>query len=232
MVYALIFASGIGSRMGFETPKQFIQINNKPILVYTLEVFNKAPVIDKILIVTLSEYISVVKKYISEYNLTKVMDVISGGKTAMESQFIGLNYLKVISKAKDLIYIHDGVRPFIDENTINQCHNTALAHGNAITISPATETVSLLDNNNQIERIIPRQKCIIARAPQVFLLNDIFDAHIKVGDGRNKFVDSASLMMNQNIKLNIVEGPAENIKITTQYDLILCELWMNKNEKE
>lgn len=231
MNYALIFAGGVGSRMGSELPKQFIVVKGKPIIVHTLDVFNKSKVIDKIVVVTLKQYIDVVKSFVNKYKLNKVVDVIPGGITAMESQFNGLNYLKTVFKENGIVFIHDGVRPFITEELLEKCLEITQSMGNAITVFPATETVSVLDRDNQIKKILPRQKCILARAPQVFFLDDIYNAHLKSGNKRNEFVDSASLMMDQEIKLNVVEGPSENIKITTQYDLILCELWMNKYEK-
>jgi len=232
MNYALIFAGGVGLRMGSETPKQFIEVNGKPIIVHTVAVFNDSPIIDKIVIVTLSDYICKVKNYIVKYNLSKVVKVVVGGNTAMESQFNGLKYIKRTSNESDVVFIHDGVRPFINGKLLEDCLHSVQSRGNAVTVCPATETVSILDSNGQIEKILPRQKCMLARAPQVFLVNDIYSAHSIVGDKRNCFVDSASLMMSQNIRLNIVEGPSENIKITTQYDLMLCELWMKKNEKD
>ena len=232
MNYALIFAGGVGSRMGSETPKQFIEVNGKPIIVHTIAVFDDSKIIDKIVVVTLPEYIHKVEEYIVKFNLFKVSAVISGGGTAMESQFNGLKFIKKTSNENDLVFIHDGVRPFINNKLLEDCLNSVRFKGNAITVCRATETISILNSNNQIEKILPRQKCILARAPQAFFIDDIYNAHLKVGNKRNDFVDSASLMMSQNVKLNIVEGPSENIKITTQYDLMLCELWMNKNEKD
>lgn len=232
MNYALIFAGGVGSRMGSETPKQFIEVNGKPIIVHTIAAFDDSKIIDKIVVVTLPEYIHKVEEYIAKFNLSKVSAVISGGGTAMESQFNGLKFIKKTSNENDVVFIHDGVRPFINNKLLEDCLNFVQFKGNAITVCPATETISILNSNNQIEKILPRQKCILARAPQAFFIDDIYNAHLKVGNKRNDFVDSASLMMSQNVKLNIVEGPSENIKITTQYDLMLCELWMNKNEND
>lgn len=231
MNYALIFAGGVGTRMGLETPKQFIEVNGKPIIVHTLNVFNKSKFIDKIVVVTLSEYIEKVKEYVTRFKLNKVTEVIPGGSTAMESQFKGLEYLKKNSIKEDIVFIHDGVRPFISDKLLNLCLETTKSKGNAITICPAAETISILDDKCQIDTILPRQKCVLARAPQVFYFDDIYNAHLKIGDNRSSFVDSASLMMEQGTKLNIVNGPSENIKITTKYDLLLCELWMNKYEK-
>ena len=228
MNYALIFAGGVGTRMGLETPKQFIKVNGKPIIVHTLRVFNDSKVIDKILVVTLEDYIGKVKEFIKTYNLNKIIDVIGGGSSAMESQFKGLEYIKDLGSKSDVIFIHDGVRPFINEELLNKCLETVHLKGNAITVCRATETISILDNDSSIREILPRQMCMLCRAPQVFRFNDIYSAHQKVGNNRSNFVDSASLMMNQKFKLNIVEGPSENIKITTQYDLTLCEMWMNK----
>lgn len=228
MVYALVFAGGVGSRMGLELPKQFIEVEGKPIIIHTLEVFEKSDIVDKIVVVTLKDYIETVLSLAKQFKITKVIDVIPGGKTAMDSQFNGLEYLMKNAEENDIVMIHDGVRPFINHELLCSCKETALTKGNAITISPATETISILGSERNIQTILPRQQCVLARAPQVFFLKDIYNYHLLARANNQSFVDSASLVMSFGKELNVVEGPSENIKITTQYDLMLCKLWMKE----
>ena len=228
MVCALIFAGGHGTRMRSEMPKQFIEVQNKPILVHTLNVFENSQIIDKIVVVTLKEYIDQVLQYAEEFNITKIAAVIPGGLTAMDSQFNGLEYLMENSEKEDIVFIHDGVRPFINSELLEDCLKCTIQNRNAITVSPATETISILNEQHNIKEIFRRQSCVLARAPQVFYLSDIYNAHIKAASHKNDYVDSASLMMSLGNKLNVIEGPVENIKITTQYDLALCKLWMKE----
>lgn len=232
MNYALIFASGTGNRMHASIPKQFIVINDKPIIVHTVDVFNESPIIDKIVIVTIDEYINRVNGYIKQYHLDKVIDVIPGGTTAMESQRNGVEYIRSIANDNDVIFIHDGVRPFIDNELLEKCLDKVSECGMAITISPASETVAILNDKLNIGDILPRQDCVLARAPQVFYVKDIYNAHMRAKEEEKSYIDSASMMKDQGYQLAVVEGPIENIKITTPYDLKLCELLMKEKKDE
>ena len=233
MNYAVIFAGGTGTRMKIDTPKQFLEINSKPILVHTIERFQKSSIIDKILVVCLSDYIGDVLAFKQKYNLTKIIDVISGGKTAFQSQKNGINYLKGISNnSGDIVFIHDGVRPLINEALIERCLEEVKKSRSAITVSPAAETIAILNNESQISKTVSRENCVLARAPQAFYLSDIYDAHIKAEEEQKEYIDSASMMLDQGHKLGIVEGPAENIKITTKYDYELCKLLLGDNKDE
>ena len=234
MNYALIFAGGVGSRMGSNIPKQFLEINNKPIIVHTIERFNDTSYIDAIVVVTLKEYINTVKSFVNYFNLTKVISIIEGGNTAFESQFKGISYLSSISKCdKDIVIVHDGVRPFINSSLIFECIKKTKENGNAVVVSPASETIAIVDNNSQITHTIPRQECLIARAPQCFFLKDLIQAHQKAKAEGKQYIDSASMFLDQGVVLNPIEGPIKNIKITTQYDYLLAKLLVeDKNEKD
>lgn len=232
MNYAVIFAGGTGSRMKSTTPKQFMLINDKPILVHTLSVFQSSQDIDSILVVCLKDYINTVKDYIKKYNLNKIIGVIPGGKTAFESQKIGISYLKNISSDGDIVFIHDGVRPLINCKLIKDCLGSVKQFGTAITISPAAETIAILNEKTEIVDTMPRQNCMLARAPQAFYLSDIYNAHLRAAKDNKEYIDSASMMLDQGHKLNVVEGPTENIKITTQYEYALCKLLIGGHKNE
>ena len=213
MNFAIIFAGGTGTRMNSDIPKQFMLINNKPILVHTIEKFQISKVIDKIVVVCLKEYIDKVFNYARDYKLNKVIDVIPGGSTAFESQRLGIKRIKELSLGdKDIVFIHDGVRPLISSELINTCYKEVLENGSAVTVSPASETIAVLNKSSHITHTIPRQDCVLARAPQVFFLKDIIEAHEIAKKDNREYIDSASMLLDQGKKLNIIVGPFENIK--------------------
>jgi len=226
--YVIIFAGGVGNRMGSSTPKQFLEINSKSVLAYTIDKFEQCYLIDSIIVVSKQEYVDRVNEIINKHNFQKIKKVIAGGITAMDSQFNGLKELKSIGiNNEDIVLLHDGVRPLIDEKTIVNCINAVKEKGNAITVSLAIETIAYLDDN-KISNIVPRESCVLARAPQCFKFKDIYDAHIKMREEGLSFVDSASLMMHYGYKLNTVIGPSENIKITTKQDFYMAECLLTK----
>ena len=224
MNYALIFAAGIGSRMKSETPKQFLEIKGCPIIAYTLMAFDKCASIDCIIVVTLKEQVENVWRIVNRYNINKVIDIVEGGATAFESQRIGVIKVNSISKENDIVLVHDGVRPFVNSKTIDACIESVVCKGNAITVSPAAETVAITGGDNKIYETARRQKCLIARAPQAFYVNDLYKAHIKALDEKKEYIDSASMFLDQGVPLNPIIGPDENIKITTQYDYKIAKL--------
>lgn len=220
MNIAVIFAGGTGQRMNTKTkPKQFLELHGKPILVYTVEVFNKHNEIDGIVLVILEEWIDYCKELVMKYRLTKVKAIVGGGGSALESQRFGLEKTKELyGEDRSIVLIHDGVRPLVDSETITKNIVSVKKHGTAITVSPAIETIALKNENEQIGQIIERSKVAMARAPQSFWLKDILEAHKKAEKEGKDFIDSASMMQYYGHHLYIVEGAPENIKITTPSD--------------
>ena len=224
MVYVIIFAGGVGSRMHASKPKQFLDINGKPILAHTLSIFNNNDNVDRIIVVSGADYINTVKQLVHDFNLSKVVKIVSGGKTAIESQFNGIKEAVISSDcSNDIVLIHDGVRPFIDNELINRCIDEVKKKGTAITVSPAAETIAITEGG-AIKETAPREKCLIARAPQCFYLKDIYNSHLLAQKQGKTYVDSASMLLDQGKILNPVFGPDKNIKITTPYDYELAKL--------
>ena len=216
---ALIFAGGTGRRMNTRSkPKQFLELHGKPILVYTLEAFSEHEDIDGIILVVLSDWIDYCRQILAKYNIKKVCDVIAGGVTAFESQYLGLSRAAELFPEGSVVLIHDGVRPLIDPETISKNIETVKEKGTAITVTPAIETVVVKTENNEIGQIIERSKCELARAPQSFVLKDIMSAHRQARADGLEFIDSASLMQHYGHRLFSVQGHPENIKITTPND--------------
>lgn len=229
---AIIFAGGTGQRMNTKTkPKQFLELHGKPILVYTLEVFQKCESIDSIILVMLKEWIPNSLELIDRYKLEKVISVIPGGSTGQESIFNGVKKAKELFPDDCGVLIHDGVRPIIDVETIENCIASLQQHGNAITVSPAIETVALKEEKDTIGRILPRKCCLMAKAPQCFKLDDIYKAHLQARkEKREDFIDSASLMQFYGYTLHTVECKSDNIKITTPSDFYIFRAIIDAQE--
>lgn len=235
MNVALIFAGGVGSRMNSKaSPKQFLEIHGKPIIIYTLEHFENHPEIDKICVVCLREWLEHMDRLIKKFQITKAEWVIPGGSTALESQYNGLSAIATASTSNDndIVLIHDGVRPLIDAATISKCLASVRCNGSAITVAPAIETIVRQTDDNEIVSTIARNECMLARAPQCFYLNDILSVHEKARkDECCTYIDSTSLMLAYGHKVHTVMGPAENIKVTTPSDFYICRALLDAREE-
>lgn len=221
MNYAVIFAGGIGKRMNTKAlPKQFLKLYGKEIIIYTLEHFEKHKEIDGIAVACVEEWIPYLKELIEKYRLEKVRAVIPGGRTGQDSIFEGIKAVDQLAQGDGhIVLIHDGVRPLINEQIITNCIKSVRENGSAITVAPAVETIIRVDGNQQVREVIERADCLMARAPQCFFLKDILEAHRKaVQENRHDFIDSASIMKYYGHTLSVVDGPVENIKITTPMD--------------
>ena len=227
----VIFAGGTGKRMNTKSkPKQFLELHNKPILVYTLEAFNNHPDIDGIILVVLEEWIPYCKELAERFRLSKVKEIIHGGESAFLSQRIGLRKAAELYLEDSVVLIHDGVRPLIDAETISKNIDSVKTRGASITVTPAIETIAIKKKDGEIGQIVERTKVDLARAPQSFLLRDILVAHGKAENDGKEFIDSASLMQYYGYTLYTVEGAPENIKITTPNDFYMFRALIDARE--
>lgn len=222
MNIAIIFAGGVGKRMNLEgLPKQFLKVQNKPILIHTLEKFQSNNNIDMIVLVSVSSHIEYCKELINSYGLNKVQKIIPGGETGQKSIYQGLNCLRSICSSEDIVLIHDGVRPIINDDLINRNIESVKQYGNAISCSQAIETIATF-TDDYISKIIPRSDCVIAKAPQSFYYKDIMYCHdLAISEGYGDAIDSASLATHYNKKLHYILCSPMNIKITTPSDFYI-----------
>ena len=237
MKYELIFAGGTGSRMrGSTKPKQFLELNGKPIIIHTIEHFDYHSEIDEIFVVCHSDWIKYLKEKLNRFHIKKVKSIVPGGNTGQESIRNGLFAIRDSLKNDDdkaIVLIHDGVRPLIDEKTITDNIESVRNFGNAITIAPAIETIIETDDESEITKIHDRSHCQLARAPQSFYLKDILEAHYKsIENNESEMIDSATMMYHYGNELHTVEGPVENIKITTPMDYYLFRAIVEARENE
>lgn len=232
MNIAVIFAGGVGRRMHLGgIPKQFLELRSKPILVYTLEHFQNSKEINGIVLVSLSDWIPYCYDLIKKFHLDKVTAVVEGGKTGFLSIHNGLQKASELFPSDSVVLIHDGVRPLINQKIISDCIDSVRDFGSAITVSPAIETVITRDEEGNLDRIFDRSVCQIAKAPQCFYLNDILTIHQKaVFDGYDDFIDSACLMDHYGRTLHTVNGPNDNIKITTPTDFYAFRAFIEARE--
>ncbi len=216
----LIFAGGVGTRMKSNTtPKQFLKLHGKDIIIHTLEHFEHHPEIDAIVVVCIASWIPYLKGLLCQYSITKVKWVVEGGTTGQESIYNGLKVLKNQCPEDSIVLIHDGVRPLINEKVISDNISCVKENGSAITVAPSVETVITVNDEGNIDSINDRSKSMLAKAPQTFYLRDIVQAHENaISEKRFEFIDSASIMSHYGFSLKTVEGPYENIKITTPSD--------------
>jgi len=232
MNIAVVFAGGTGQRMNTASkPKQFLELHGKPILIYTLELFQNHPMIDGIVLVCLENWIKYCKELLIKFHITKVCDIVPGGVSGQDSIFKGLECASKNFPKDSIVLIHDGVRPLINEETITNAITVVKKYGNAITVSPAIETVVLKKDDGEVGQILSRQDCEMAKAPQCFILGDIYNAHLRSqSEGKSNFIDSASLMKYYGYKLATIEGPSENIKITTPSDFYIFRAIIDARE--
>lgn len=233
MNIAVIFAGGVGKRMGnTDKPKQFIEICGKPIIIHTLEVFEKNDNIDAIIVASKFEWIEYLKDLLKQYNIKKVVKVVPGGETGQMSIFNGIKCAKEMYDDNSIVLIHDGVRPFIDDELINANIKNVKEKGSAISSVYSTETAVLINENNDIKSVIKREESLIAKAPQSFYLKDIYDVHIKAQkDGITNSIDSCTLMNQYNKHLSTVLTDYDNIKITTIKDIVLAQSIYERRNK-
>jgi 2-C-methyl-D-erythritol 4-phosphate cytidylyltransferase len=216
-IYAVIPAGGKGTRSGFNIPKQYLKINGKELIAYTLEVFQKNRSVDEITISADPFYFKLLQKIKKKYSISKLVRLIEAGKERQESVYNGLNSL--FASAGDIIIVHDAVRPLLPAKILFDAIRTAKEKGNALVCLKAKDT--LIRGNNLVEKYIDRDGVCYAQTPQIFeysLLKKAMDKALK-----DKFngTDESILVRRLNEKINIVEGSVFNFKVTSKEDVKL-----------
>lgn len=239
MNIAVIFAGGSGLRMHTKSrPKQFLDLNGKPIIIYTLELFDNHPGIDAIVVACIESWIPFLEKQLRKFEINKVVKIVPGGESGQASIYNGLCAAEAYIKSKNVasedttVLIHDGVRPLITEETITDNINKVDEVGSCITCIPATETLVVKQHDGSLE-IPSRADSLIARAPQSFLLSDILTAHRRaIDEKKNDFIDSCTMMSHYGYRLGTIIGPMENIKITTPTDFFVLRAMVKVHEDQ
>lgn len=235
MNIAMIFAGGSGVRMGSGIPKQFLEINGKPILVHTVTLFQYHPMIDKIYISTIEDYIPYVENLVQEFHLTKVAKVIAGGETAQDSIYNCLMTGAAENPGDSIVLLHDGVRPCVSYDVITRNIESVKKHGTAITCTPCYETILLSKDHYHVDAVPYRKETYAAQAPQSFYLKDIIAAHDKIRATPTRYenmVDACTIYTTLGQKVHMIPGNRGNIKVTTPEDVYIFRAMLQYQENE
>ena len=225
-IVALIAAAGKGKRMNARISKPFIPIFGKPILAYTIEKFEKCKLIDKIYLTVNSEEKGLCSRnIIIKYNFSKVQELVDGGETRQDSIYNGL---KALDKDTDIVVIHDGARPLIEETIIQDSIETAQEYGAAITAIPIKDTVKKCGKDFFINKTLNREEIWRAQTPQTFKYDLILPAYNQAYKYKYLATDDAAIVERYGNKVKLIIGSEENIKITTPFDIIVAENFLKK----
>ena len=234
MTTAIIIAGGSGSRMGQKIPKQFINVYDKPVLIYTLEGFQKHPQVDAIEVVCLDGWHDVLKAYAKQFNITKLRWIVSGGSTGQESIRNGVYNLEGKAQDDDIIIIHDGIRPLVDETVLTDVIIKAKQYGNAVTSLPYNEQIFVIDDEISTTKYIPRETLRRVATPQAYRF-DLLDSKYheayekEIGIYGSSYTNT--MMVELGVRLYFAAGSDKNIKLTTKDDLEMFKAYL-KSDKE
>lgn len=217
---ALLTAAGTGTRTNQDIPKQFLHVNNKPIIIYTLEAFQKHPNIDEICVVILKGWEDILWAYAKQFNITKLKYVVNGGNTGQESIYKGILKIRENRIDNDVVLVHDGNRPMISQDIITDSLVQFNTFGSAVAVIPCTEVVFVSEDGSSSNQSIPRENLWRTQTPHTYKLGDLFEAHIEA-QKRNitNMAASCSLMEALGKPTYFSKGSEKNIKITTTEDI-------------
>ena len=219
--------------MGQDIPKQFINVYDKPVLIYTLEGFQCHPMIDDILVVCIDGWHDVLKAYARQYGITKMSRVISGGKTGQESIRNGVYALEGVLKEDDIVVIHDGIRPLIDEVVLTDVILTCREYGNAVTSMTYNEQIFVVspDDETTTTEYIPRETIRRVSTPQAYQFGKLDAAYHRAFEEEIGIYGSSytnTMMVELGERLHFAAGSDRNIKLTTKDDLELFKAYLLK----
>ena len=236
MNIAVIFAGGTGQRMGTSVPKQFLEVNGKPIIIYTLQLFEYHNEIDRIYVSVLEDYIPYVEELCRDYHITKVRAVVAGGDNRQDSIYNALKAAEAENPSDSIVLIHDGVRPYVTYETISNNIAGVKKNGNAITATGCNETILISEDGGCSVSMVPyRRNTYAAQAPQSFYLGDIIECHDIVRAKPERYedlVDNCTLVRSLGREVHMVEGNRGNIKVTTPEDVFQFRALLQYNENE
>lgn len=231
--YVIILAGGIGSRMGGFMPKQFLSLNDKPVIVYTLENFERNPNVDGIVIVCVKDWIQHLREILCEYKISKVIDIIDGGKTGHDSTRNGIFYLKNKISDDDFIIIHDAARPILPQKAIDEMLKVAHEKGNASLAIPCYETILYTDDGKSGDKQLDRNKIMRIQTPQAYKYGFMVELYEKAEkENKHDFVYADLVLVYYGKTVYFSKGFANNIKITRKEDIPLCKALMSFSEEE
>lgn len=234
MNIALIIAAGSGKRMNQDIPKQFINVYDKPVLIYTLESFQQHPEIDAIEVVCLDGWHDILWAYAKQYNISKLKWVLSGGMTGQESIRNGVYYLEAFCREDDIVIIHDGIRPLVDKTVLSDVIIKCRQYGNGVTALPYNEQIFRVKDDHSTKEYIPREQLRRVSTPQAYYFGKLDWAYHmafekKIGIYGSSYTNT--MMVDLGETLYFAAGSDRNIKLTTKDDLEMFKAFL-KMEKD
>jgi 2-C-methyl-D-erythritol 4-phosphate cytidylyltransferase len=231
---AVIVAGGHGARMGQDIPKQFISVYDKPVLLYTMESFEKHPEVDAILVVCVEGWLDMVWAYAKQFKINKLKWVIQGGNTGQESIRNGVYALEKECEEDDIVIIHDGVRPLVDSYVLSDVIVKCKMHGNAVTALPYNEQIFVADDDISTVKYIPRETLRRVCTPQAYRFGKVYRAYHEAYEKEIGIYGSSytnTMMVELGERLYFAAGSDKNIKLTTQDDLEMFKAYL-RSEKD
>lgn len=226
---AVILAAGNGKRMNQNIPKQFLNVYDKPVVIYTLESFQKHPDIDMIEVVCLDGWHDILKAYAGQYSIDKLRWIVSGGETSQESIRNGIYNLEGKCDDEDIVVIHDGIRPLIESDVISDVIIKCERKGNAVASLPYNEQIFVTDNGESTTEFIPRDTLRRVTTPQAYVFKTINEAYHKAFDsgiGISGSDYTNTMMVSLGYELFFSIGSDKNIKLTTKDDLDMFKAYL------
>ena len=229
-VTAIIVAAGKGKRMLHSVPKHFICLEDKPVLAYTLDAFEKCPDVNQIIVVSRSgEENYCLTEVVEKYGFKKVLKIAIGGDRRQDSVYNGI---KELDEDTDIVAVHDGVRPFVSQNILCEAIKLAMFADGVVTAVPVKDTIKNVGDDGIIRSTPDRSSMWYAQTPQVFKRRILEEAYIRAYNDKFTGTDESSLVERLGYKVKIVEGTADNIKITTKEDLLFAEVILMMQKKK
>ena len=233
MNLAIVIAGGSGTRMGLDIPKQFVNIYDKPVIIYTLEGFERHPMIDEIEVVCIDGWHDVLKAYARQFGITKLKRVVSGGKTGQESIRNGVFALEGYLSDDDTVIIHDGIRPLVDKEELTDVIVTCRKYGNAVTSMPYNEQIFVVDDELSTVKYIPRETIRRVATPQAYKFGKLDKAYHEAFEKKIGIYGSSytnTMMADLGERLYFAAGSDKNIKLTTRDDLELFKAYLKTED--
>ena len=229
MNIAILTAGGIGSRTHQDLPKQFITVDNKPIIIYTLEAFQQHPNIDEIYVACLEGWNLVLEAYAKQFNITKLKKIVIGGTTGQGSIYNALKAIREDHAEDDIVVlIHDGNRPMVSQDIITDNIVKQSIYGSAVTVIPTAEVVFVSKDGESSNEALNREELWRTQTPHAYRFDELWNVHCQaLKDGVTNTAASCSLMQKYGYTTYFSKGSEKNIKITTVEDIEIFKALLN-----
>lgn len=219
---AIVVAAGAGTRMGTIPAKQFLELEGKPVIVHALGAFQNSPLMDRVVVVCRNEDVKTLEELVSVHRLSKVDRIVGGGPERQDSVWNGIRTFE--GRRPEIVLVHDGVRPFVQQKLIRSVTRAAIEAGAAVPGVHSKDTVKASNGGIFVDRTLDRNNIWLVQTPQAFQFDLLYDAYRRALADKFYGTDDAALVERMGKSIRIVEGNHENIKITTPEDLVLAHV--------